>query len=104
MSGGPACRPSTTTPWCGARDWLALSWRKAALGLGWSWAITLPEEQGAVLVGVISLHWNGELAWWVGVPWQNRGLATRAATGARAAFLSLTVIVTTLPTCLTTVS
>ncbi|MBS4695514.1 GNAT family N-acetyltransferase [Aeromonas allosaccharophila] len=63
----------------GARDWLALSWRKAALGLGWSWAITLPEEQGAVLVGVISLHWNGELAWWVGVPWQNRGLATRAA-------------------------
>ncbi|MGY3949179.1 GNAT family N-acetyltransferase [Aeromonas allosaccharophila] len=63
----------------GARDWLALSWRKAALGLGWSWAITLPEEQGAALVGVISLHWNGELAWWVGVPWQNRGLATRAA-------------------------
>ena len=33
----------------------------------------------APLVGVISLHWNGELAWWVGVPWQNRGLATRAA-------------------------
>ncbi|MBS4686286.1 GNAT family N-acetyltransferase [Aeromonas sobria] len=63
----------------GARDWLALSWRKAALGLGWSWAITLPEEGGAALVGVISLHWNGELAWWVGVPWQNRGLATRAA-------------------------
>ncbi|HHQ4570309.1 TPA: GNAT family N-acetyltransferase [Aeromonas veronii] len=63
----------------GARDWLALSWRKAALGLGWSWAITLPEEQGTALVGVISLHWNGELAWWVGVPWQNRGLATRAA-------------------------
>ncbi|MEH8165156.1 GNAT family N-acetyltransferase [Aeromonas allosaccharophila] len=63
----------------GARDWLALSWRKAALGLGWSWAITLPEEQGAALVGVISLHWNGELAWWVGVPWQNLGLATRAA-------------------------
>ncbi|MFQ2907970.1 GNAT family N-acetyltransferase; N-acetyltransferase [Aeromonas allosaccharophila] len=63
----------------GARDWLALSWRKAALGLGWSWAITLPEEQGAALLGVISLHWNGELAWWVGVPWQNRGLATRAA-------------------------
>ncbi|TNI86650.1 GNAT family N-acetyltransferase [Aeromonas sobria] len=63
----------------GARDWLALSWRKAALGLGWSWAITLPEEDGAALVGVISLHWNGELAWWVGVPWQNRGLATRAA-------------------------
>jgi len=63
----------------GARDWLALSWRRAALGLGWSWAITLPEEQGAALVGVISLHWNGELAWWVGVPWQNRGLATRAA-------------------------
>jgi RimJ/RimL family protein N-acetyltransferase len=63
----------------GARDWLALSWRKAALGLGWSWAITLPEEQGAALVGVISLHWNGELAWWVGVPWQNRGLATRSA-------------------------
>ncbi len=63
----------------GARDWLALSWRKAALGLGWSWAITLLEEQGAALLGVISLHWNGELAWWVGVPWQNRGLATRAA-------------------------
>ncbi|XEI31839.1 GNAT family N-acetyltransferase [Aeromonas veronii] len=63
----------------GARDWLALCWRKAALGLGWSWAITLPEEQGAALIGVIALHWNGELAWWVGVPWQNRGLATRAA-------------------------
>ncbi|MGL4933256.1 MAG: GNAT family N-acetyltransferase [Aeromonas sp.] len=66
-----------------ARDWLALSWRKAALGLGWSWAITLPggpgEDGSAPLVGVISLHWNGELAWWVGVPWQNRGLATRAA-------------------------
>lgn len=64
----------------GARDWLALSWRKTALGLGWSWAITLPAgERVAPLVGVISLHWNGELAWWVGVPWQGRGLATRAA-------------------------
>ncbi|MFM5112891.1 GNAT family N-acetyltransferase [Aeromonas hydrophila] len=63
-----------------ARDWLAGCWRKAALGLGWSWALTLPAgEDEAPLVGVISLHWNGELAWWVGVPWQNRGLATRAA-------------------------
>ncbi|MEZ6972146.1 MULTISPECIES: GNAT family N-acetyltransferase [Aeromonas] len=63
-----------------ARDWLAGCWRKAALGLGWSWALTLPAGEGhAPLVGVISLHWNGELAWWVGVPWQNRGLATRAA-------------------------
>ncbi|MFB2864589.1 GNAT family N-acetyltransferase [Aeromonas sp. MdU4] len=64
----------------GARDWLALSWRKAALGLGWSWAITLPQgAEEAPLIGVISLHWNGELAWWVGVPWQGRGIATRAA-------------------------
>ncbi|WP_440893067.1 GNAT family N-acetyltransferase [Aeromonas dhakensis] len=63
-----------------ARDWLAGCWRKAALGLGWSWALTLPAGEGhAPLVGVISLHWNGELAWWVGVPWQNRGQATRAA-------------------------
>lgn len=63
-----------------ARDWLAGCWRKAALGLGWSWALTLPAGEGhAPLVGVISLHWNGELAWWVGVPWQNHGLATRAA-------------------------
>ncbi|MFQ2345179.1 MULTISPECIES: GNAT family N-acetyltransferase [Aeromonas] len=63
-----------------ARDWLAGCWRKAALGLGWSWALTLPAGEGqAPLVGVISLHWNGELAWWVGVPWQNCGLATRAA-------------------------
>lgn len=63
-----------------ARDWLAGCWRKAALGLGWSWALTLPAGEGqAPLVGVISLHWNGELAWWVGVPWQNRGLATQAA-------------------------
>ncbi|HHQ4455561.1 GNAT family N-acetyltransferase [Aeromonas hydrophila] len=63
-----------------ARDWLAGCWRKVALGLGWSWALTLPAGEGqAPLVGVISLHWNGELAWWVGVPWQNRGLATRAA-------------------------
>ncbi|WCH24172.1 GNAT family N-acetyltransferase [Aeromonas salmonicida] len=64
----------------GARDWLASSGRKGALGLGWSWAMTLPQgAEVAPLVGVISLHWNGELAWWVGVPWQNRGLATRAA-------------------------
>lgn len=64
-----------------ARDWLALSGRKAALGLGWSWALSLPEDaEPAPLLGVISLHWNGELAWWVGVPWQNLGLATRAAT------------------------
>lgn len=63
-----------------ARDWLAGCWRKAALGLGWSWALTLSAGEGqAPLVGVISLHWNGELAWWVGVTWQNRGLATRAA-------------------------
>lgn len=63
-----------------ARDWLALSGRKAALGLGWSWALSLPGgDEPAPLLGVISLHWNGELAWWVGVPWQNRGLATRAA-------------------------
>ncbi|WP_310597779.1 GNAT family N-acetyltransferase [Aeromonas aquatica] len=63
-----------------ARDWLALSGRKAALGLGWTWALTLdPADEPAPLIGVISLHWNGELAWWVGLPWQNRGLATRAA-------------------------
>ena len=63
-----------------ARDWLALSDRKGALGMGWTWALTLdPEDELAPLLGVISLHWNGELAWWVGVPWQNRGLATRAA-------------------------
>jgi RimJ/RimL family protein N-acetyltransferase len=36
------------------------------------------------LVGTLSLHWHGELAWWVGVPWQNRGLATRAASLVRA--------------------
>ena len=68
-----------------ARDWLALSWRKAALGLGCTWALTLPqgrEDEPAPLVGTLSLHWHGELAWWVGVPWQNRGLATRA--GAKA--------------------
>lgn len=64
-----------------ARDWLAMSGRKAALGLGWTWALSLPENADlAPLLGVVSLHWNGELAWWVGVPWQNRGLATRAAT------------------------
>ena len=63
-----------------ARDWLAMSGRKAALGLGRTWALTLPTRDGpAPLLGVISLHWHGELAWWVGVPWQNRGLATRAA-------------------------
>ncbi|MGY4001020.1 GNAT family N-acetyltransferase [Aeromonas sanarellii] len=64
-----------------ARDWLALSGRKAALGMGRTWALTLPqgrEDEPAPLVGTISLHWHGELAWWVGVPWQNRGLATRA--------------------------
>lgn len=71
--------PHPYPPEC-ARDWLVGSWRKAALGLGWSWALTLPQEdEVAPLVGVISLHWNGDLAWWVGVPWQNRGLATRAA-------------------------
>lgn len=64
-----------------ARDWLALSGRKAALGLGRAWALSLPcGPEPAPLLGVISLHWNGELAWWVGVPWQGRGLATRAAT------------------------
>lgn len=68
-----------------ARDWLAMSGRKAALGLGWTWALTLPtRDEPAPLLGVISLHWHGELAWWVGVPWQNRGLATRAAQLVRA--------------------
>lgn len=70
-----------------ARDWLALSGRKAALGLGCTWALTLPqgrEDEPAPLVGSLSLHWHGELAWWVGVPWQNRGLATRAASLVRA--------------------
>ncbi|MGL5598015.1 MAG: GNAT family N-acetyltransferase [Aeromonas sp.] len=62
-----------------AYDWLAQWWRKGALGLGWSWAITMPTgEAMAPLVGVISLLSTGELAWWVGVPWQNCGLATRA--------------------------
>ncbi|MDH0316880.1 GNAT family N-acetyltransferase [Aeromonas caviae] len=62
-----------------ARDWLAMSGRKAALGLGRTWALTLPiGDEPAPLLGVISLHWHGELAWWVGAPWQNRGLATRA--------------------------
>ena len=68
-----------------ARDWLAMSGRKAALGLGRTWALTLPMgDESAPLLGVISLHWHGELAWWVGVPWQNRGLATRAALLVRA--------------------
>ncbi len=68
-----------------ARDWLAMSGRKAALGLGRTWALTLPMgDESAPLLGVISLHWHGELAWWVGVPWQNRGLATRAARLVRA--------------------
>ncbi|WP_429109516.1 GNAT family N-acetyltransferase [Aeromonas media] len=68
-----------------ARDWLAMSGRKAALGLGRTWALTLPlGDEQAPLLGVISLHWHGELAWWVGVPWQNRGLATRAARLVRA--------------------
>lgn len=68
-----------------ARDWLAMSGRKAALGLGRTWALTLPMgDEPASLLGVISLHWHGELAWWVGVPWQNRGLATRAARLVRA--------------------
>lgn len=63
-----------------ARDWLAMSERKTALGMGWTWALTLASRgESAPLLGVISLHWNGELAWWVGVPWQNQGLATRAA-------------------------
>ncbi|WP_043761937.1 GNAT family N-acetyltransferase [Aeromonas taiwanensis] len=62
-----------------ARDWLAMSGRKTALGLGRTWALTLPEgEESAPLIGAISLHWHGELAWWLGVPWQRRGLATRA--------------------------
>lgn len=48
-----------------ARDWLALSGRKAALGLGRTWALTLPiGDEPAPLLGVISLHWHGELAWW----------------------------------------
>lgn len=68
-----------------ARDWLAMSGRKAALGLGRTWALTLPPgDEPAPLLGVISLHWHGELAWWVGVPWQNRGLATRAGRLVRA--------------------
>lgn len=68
-----------------ARDWLAMSGRKAALGLGRTWALTLPmDDEPAPLLGVISLHWHGELAWWVGVPWQHRGLATRAARLVRA--------------------
>lgn len=68
-----------------ARDWLAMIGRKAALGLGRTWALTLPMgDEPAPLLGVISLHWHGELAWWVGVPWQNRGLATRAARLVRA--------------------
>ena len=50
-----------------ARDWLAMSGRKAALGLGWTWALTVPtRDEPAPLLGVISLHWHGELAWWVG--------------------------------------
>jgi RimJ/RimL family protein N-acetyltransferase len=70
--------PHPYSPDC-ARDWLAMSERKTALGMGWTWALTLPSEgDAAPLLGVISLHWNGELAWWVGVSWQNRGLATRA--------------------------
>lgn len=68
-----------------ARDWLAMSGRKAALGLGRTWALTLPPgDEPAPLLGVISLHWHGELAWWVGVPWQNCGLATRAGRLVRA--------------------
>lgn len=68
-----------------ARDWLAMSGRKVALGLGRTWALTLPMgDEPAPLLGVISLHWHGELAWWVGVPWQHRGLATRAARLVRA--------------------
>ncbi|MGE6107275.1 GNAT family N-acetyltransferase [Aeromonas sobria] len=63
----------------GALDWLRLCWRRQALGQGWSWAITLDDEGGEEAVGTLSLGQDGSLAWWVGLPWQHRGLATRAA-------------------------
>ncbi|MFM4964079.1 GNAT family N-acetyltransferase [Aeromonas bivalvium] len=63
----------------GALDWLRLCWRRQALGQGWSWAITLDDEGAEEAVGTLSLGQDGSLAWWVGLPWQNRGLATRAA-------------------------
>lgn len=70
------------------RDWQALSWRKAALGLG---AGVGPSPCQGARCGAGRgdlLHWNGELAWWVGVPWQNRGLATRAARLVRGSLLT----------------
>ena len=63
----------------GALDWLRLCWRRQALGLGWCWAITLGDEGDEEAVGTLSLGRDGSLAWWVGLPWQHRGLATRAA-------------------------
>lgn len=62
-----------------AHEWLQLCWRKQALGLAWSWAIWLDAQRGAAPVGTVSLSSQGSLAWWVGVPWQGLGIATRAA-------------------------
>lgn len=62
-----------------ASDWLQLCGRKQGLGQAWSWAIWLEGETEAAPVGTVSLSCQGSLAWWVGVPWQGLGIATRAA-------------------------
>ncbi len=65
-----------------AKTWIHDSRSQWQAGKACQWAITLKSESTLIgsigLVGIDTTHRHGELGYWVGKPWWNKGFATEA--------------------------
>ncbi len=76
-----------------AEEWIGTHAGEATAGTAVTWAITRRDDAallGAMTLGVSDYHRRGDLGYWVGVPFWNRGYTTEAARAVLAfAFASL---------------
>ena len=65
-----------------AESWIAAHAAIAAGGTGLNWAIVRRADEallGSISLGIVPAHARGELGYWLGVPYWNRGYTTEAA-------------------------
>jgi len=65
-----------------AEEWIGTHARDAAAGDAFTWALERRDDAallGAISLGVGAYHHRGELGYWLGVPFWNRGYTTEAA-------------------------
>ncbi len=65
-----------------AEEWIGTHARDAAAGDAFTWALERRDDAallGAISLGVGAYHHRGDLGYWLGVPFWNRGYTTEAA-------------------------